>query len=118
MGLDVCVESGQKRVLRTRIRPADRAPTFCQTAFKHEDEMGPKIFFDLWIRSRVPCTSTLLSIDTFPAKFKIRFPPNSNNPLRLRIAICNLKKGKKNIASPGNRTRVARMGILHDTTTQ
>ena len=24
---------------------------------------------------------------------------------------------KKNLASPGNRTRVARMGILHDTTT-
>merc|ERR1712105_157898 len=93
--LDVCVESGQKRMLRTRIRPADRAPTFCQTAFKHEDGMGQKKFFDLWIRSRVPCTSTLLSIDTFPAKFKIRFPPNSNNPLRLRIAICNLKKGKK-----------------------
>ena len=24
---------------------------------------------------------------------------------------------RKNLASPGNRTRVARMGILHDTTT-
>ena len=41
------------------------------------------------------------------------FPPNSNNGY---IATW-LKKGKDNVASPGNRTRVARMGILHDTTT-
>ena len=28
-----------------------------------------------------------------------------------------LTTGKKTVAPPGNRTRVARMGILHDTTT-
>ena len=39
---------------------------------------------------------------------------NTNSQWRRRS---EQKKEKKNCASPGNRTRVARMGILHDTTT-
>ena len=48
---------------------------------------------------------TLLPISRIPAKFKQRLYSNVT------------LKGKDNVASPGNRTRVARMGILHDTTT-